>query len=140
MLSDSDDVAVTLVTLAEPTPVNELVETAFALEEDVGVRLTPVVVNGLQGGEFRTIPSAPGTTLDLAGAEGLNLSAEGALLIDDLGATSVRRADRQLRQRRRLAEMLPLPQVTVPFLTAAENEVQISIEVAGRLARKPGFP
>jgi hypothetical protein len=120
--------------------VNELVETAFALEEDVGVRLTPIVVNGLQGGEFRTIPSSPGTTLDLAGAEGLSLSVQGAVVIDDLTEAWARRADRQLRQRRRLAELLPLPQVTVPFLTAAPDEAQLSIEAARWLAREPGFP
>ena len=36
-----------LVTLPEETPVNELVETAFSLEDRVGVSLGPVVVNGL---------------------------------------------------------------------------------------------
>ena len=36
-----------LVTLPEETPVNELVETAFSLEDQVGVSLGPVVVNGL---------------------------------------------------------------------------------------------
>ena len=35
-----------LVTLPEETPVNELVETAFAIEDRVGVALGPVVVNG----------------------------------------------------------------------------------------------
>ena len=38
---------VVLVTLPEETPVNELVETAFSLEDRVGVSLGPVVVNGL---------------------------------------------------------------------------------------------
>ena len=36
-----------LVTLPEETPVNEVVETAFTLEDRVGVKLAPVVVNGL---------------------------------------------------------------------------------------------
>ena len=36
-----------LVTLPEETPVNELVETAYSLEDQVGVSLGPVVVNGL---------------------------------------------------------------------------------------------
>jgi len=35
-----------LVALPETTPVNEMIETAFALEDRVGVRLGPVVVNG----------------------------------------------------------------------------------------------
>ncbi|MEZ5237723.1 MAG: hypothetical protein R2716_01790 [Microthrixaceae bacterium] len=47
LLSDPRRCRVVLVTLPEETPVNELVETAFSLEEDVGVALGPVVVNGV---------------------------------------------------------------------------------------------
>ena len=35
------------MTLPEETPVNELVDTAYSLEDEVGVSLGPVVVNGL---------------------------------------------------------------------------------------------
>ncbi len=41
LLSDPDRTQVVLVTLPEETPVNELVETAFALEDAVGVSLGP---------------------------------------------------------------------------------------------------
>src|SRR5262249_19247225 len=37
---------VMLVTLPEETPVNELIDTAFAVEDRAGVALGPVVVNG----------------------------------------------------------------------------------------------
>jgi hypothetical protein len=47
MLHDSALSQVVLVTLAEETPVNELIETAYALEDEVGVRLGPVIVNGV---------------------------------------------------------------------------------------------
>src|SRR5207245_8393404 len=47
LLSDPDRCQVVLVTLPEETPVNEVVETAFKLEDRVGVKLGPVVVNGL---------------------------------------------------------------------------------------------
>ena len=47
MLSDPAGTQVALVTLAEETPVNETVETAFYLEDRVGVHLAPVIVNGL---------------------------------------------------------------------------------------------
>ena len=50
MLGDPDRCQVVLVTLPETTPVNELVETAYALEERVGVQLGPVVVNGVDDG------------------------------------------------------------------------------------------
>ena len=36
-----------LVTLPEETPVNELVDTAYSLEDRVGISLGPVIVNGL---------------------------------------------------------------------------------------------
>ncbi len=45
MLSDPNRCQVVLVTLPETTPVNELIETSYAIEERVGVRLAPIVVN-----------------------------------------------------------------------------------------------
>ena len=50
MLTDPARCQVVLVTLPETTPVNEAVETAYALEERVGVHLGPVVVNGVDNG------------------------------------------------------------------------------------------
>src|SRR5205823_8247548 len=47
LLTDSKRCQVMLVTLPEETPVNELIDTAYHLEDRVGVSLGPVVVNGL---------------------------------------------------------------------------------------------
>src|SRR3954470_3763708 len=47
LLADPTRCQVLLVTLPEETPVNEVVETAFKLEDRVGVSLAPVVVNGM---------------------------------------------------------------------------------------------
>lgn len=47
LLTDPARCQVALVTLAETTPVNETVATAFAIEDRVGVRLAPVFVNGV---------------------------------------------------------------------------------------------
>ena len=47
MLTDPERAQVLLVTLAEETPVNELIETAYALEDEVGIRLGPCVVNAV---------------------------------------------------------------------------------------------
>ncbi len=47
MLRDPARCQVLLVTLAEETPVNELVETAAVLADEIGVRLGPAVINGL---------------------------------------------------------------------------------------------
>src|SRR6476659_6376709 len=46
LLTDSKRCQVMLVTLPEETPVNELIDTAYHLEDRVGVSLGPVVVNG----------------------------------------------------------------------------------------------
>ena len=46
LLSDPARCQVILVTLPEETPVNELVDTAYAVEDRAGVALGPIVVNG----------------------------------------------------------------------------------------------
>ena len=45
LLTDTESTAVLLVTIAEETPVNETIETAFDIEDDPGIRLAGVVVN-----------------------------------------------------------------------------------------------
>ncbi len=45
LLTDHDTCAVLLVTVAEETPVNETIETAFDIEDDPGIRLAGLVVN-----------------------------------------------------------------------------------------------
>ena len=49
MFSDPERCQVILVTLPETTPINELIETAYSVEEKVGVQLGPVIVNGVDG-------------------------------------------------------------------------------------------
>ena len=66
LLGDSARCQVVLVTLPETTPVNELVDTAYALEERVGVHLGPVVVNGVDLGEVLAVQ--PSTDRGLAAA------------------------------------------------------------------------
>ena len=46
LLSDPARCQVLLVTIPEETPVSELIDTAFAIEDRAGVALGPVVVNG----------------------------------------------------------------------------------------------
>ena len=63
LLGDPERCQVVLVTLPETTPVNELIETAYALEDRVGVRLGPVVVNEVDGlGDRRARPRQPSTS------------------------------------------------------------------------------
>ncbi|MBP9051820.1 MAG: ArsA family ATPase, partial [Ilumatobacteraceae bacterium] len=67
MLTDPTRCQVVLVTLPETTPVNEAVETAYALEERVGVHLGPVVVNSVDMGPALDAEAAPeGSPMRLA--------------------------------------------------------------------------
>lgn len=113
LLRDPNRCRVTLVTLPEETPVNELIETAYSIEDEVGVALGPVVINGV-------LPPAPSqdlSTEDLADTE----LAPGC--VDALrDAAEFRRARIALQQRQldRLAADLPLPQLHLPKLFTSQ--------------------
>ena len=112
LLSDPDRCQVMLVTLPEETPVNELVETGFALEDRVGVSLAPVVVNGLY-------PHREGLEAEPAAAAaeaGVHLRDGEAEALADAAAFRLDREQLQTEQAARLAEALPLPQLRLPFL------------------------
>jgi anion-transporting ArsA/GET3 family ATPase len=106
LLTDPARCQILLVTLPEETPVNEVVETAYKLEDRVGVSLLGVVVNGLYP-EVAGLGSDPGTVPEA----------------DDLrAAAAFRRARTELQteQVARLADALPLPQIHLPFLFTTE--------------------
>jgi hypothetical protein len=116
MLNDHERCQVMLVTLPEETPVNELVETAFNLEDKVGVGLGPVVVNGV----YPELPGLAGDPAEAAAVAGVSLRDGEA---DALAAAASFRRDRmalQAEQIGRLAEQLPLPQLRLPFLFTTE--------------------
>jgi anion-transporting ArsA/GET3 family ATPase len=112
LLRDPQRCQVVLVTLPETTPVNEMIETAFALEDRVGVQLAPVVVNGVDDGAplpdggavRRLVASLPTEDADTLAA-----------------AASFRRARRTIEQAEiaRLAERLPIAQIHLPAGPAA---------------------
>jgi len=121
MLTDPSRSRVMLVTLAEETPVNEVVETAFALEDRVGVDLGPVVVNGLY-------PVLEGLDLDpsAAGADAPTLAAAAHF--------RARRQELQQAQVARLASALPLPQLHLPSLFTVDLAPSDIGTLAGALA------
>ena len=116
MLTDPQRCQVVLVTLPEETPVNELVETAFSLEDEVGVSLGPVVVNALY-------PARPGLDADPSEA-----AATAGAALHPGEAESLRAAARfrrartalQAEQLDRLGTSLPLPQLHLPFLFSTD--------------------
>ena len=100
MFADPDRCQVILVTLAETTPINELIETAYSVEEKVGVQLGPVVVNGV----------------DLGAA--IPLVSDDADLREAARFRNHRRSAQQ-SELRRLSSDLALAQIVLPQLPVA---------------------
>lgn len=104
MLGDPARCQVVLVTLPEATPVNELIETAYAVEERVGVRLGPVVVNQVDAGD--EVPDPDGVGFGRARAQ-----------VDDAVAAARFRRERAASQQAeldRLAREVALPRIVLP--------------------------
>ena len=122
LLSDPQRCRVMLVTLPEETPVNELVDTAYAIEDRAGVALTPVVVNScmpvLTG--FESDPEAARRAVAATGAAGAAVDAGLAVALADAESFRAGLQERQAAQCVRLAQRLPLPQVRLPYLFTSE--------------------
>lgn len=116
LLTDQERCQVVLVTLPEETPVNELVETAYSLEDEVGIGLGPVVVNGVYP-DLGDLSIDPEQAAEEAGAH-LQPGEAAALAAAARFRTS--RAELQREQLDRLAEALPLPQLRLPWSFASE--------------------
>jgi anion-transporting ArsA/GET3 family ATPase len=128
LLSDPERCQVLLVTIPEETPVSELVDTAFAIEDRTGVSLGPVVVNGC----YEDLPIDGARNGNGGGAETAAEVQRDAELLDvfvsereaqDLARAAAFRAERsaiQTHQADRLAQRLPLPQIRLPFLFTAD--------------------
>ena len=114
MLGDARRCRAMLVTVAEETPVNELIETALAVEDEVGVALAPVVVNAVLD-EIAGLDA----DIDSAGAAAGLTADERADLRVAAGMRSARWA-RQEACAAELARRLPVPQLRLPRLPAAE--------------------
>lgn len=107
MFQDPTRCQVLLVTLPETTPINELIETAYSVEERVGVQLGPVIVNGVDLGEPITV----------VGNDNNPLSTDPDLL----AAADYRNHRRQCQrdELNRLSTDLALAQIVLPQLAVA---------------------
>jgi anion-transporting ArsA/GET3 family ATPase len=112
LLHDPERCQVVLVTLPETTPVNEVVETAYALEDEVGVQLGPVVVNGVDVGD--ALPDDDGARRATA-----ELDPETAEALVEAAAFRRSRRAMEAAELARLAAELPIPKVTLPARIAA---------------------
>jgi anion-transporting ArsA/GET3 family ATPase len=103
---------VMLVTIPEETPVNELVDTAFALEDRVGLQLGPVVVNAC-------VPPPPDPRRPAASPPARPVAPAMAAALDAACAFAGERFAIQEEQIERLRARLPLPQLRLPLLSSA---------------------
>jgi anion-transporting ArsA/GET3 family ATPase len=120
MLSDPARCQVLLVTIPEETPVNELIDTAFAIEDRAGVALGPVIVNGCFEPVPETVEASAAAIVRDATALDRFVSEREA---EDLAQAARFRAERyaiQHAQADRLAARLPLPQLRLPFVFDAD--------------------
>lgn len=132
MLTDPRRCRVLLVAQPEETPVNEVTETAFALEDQAGVALDSVVINGL----YPPIDDLEGADpLILAEAAGVALDAPTAHALAEAARFRARRQELQAAQVARLAARLPLPQLELPFLFKGVDRPE-----PGRLVGAHGDP
>jgi Mrp family chromosome partitioning ATPase len=107
MLGDPSRCRVMLVTLPEETPVNELIETAFAVEDEVGVQLGPVIVNAL-------VPELTGLDGDISSSAAVQPDASLVEAMRDAAAFRSTWVRRQREQVDRLQAELPLPLISLP--------------------------
>lgn len=123
LLGDPLRCQVVLVTLPETTPVNELVETAYAIEERVGVRLGPIVLN--QVDRSPPLPDPAGVSFGRARAD-----------IDVARAAADFRRQRcaaQAEATARLADAIALPRIVLPALSSASITAADIAELAARI-------
>lgn len=125
LLTDAERCQVVLVTLPETTPVNEVVETAFALEDDVGVQLGPIVVNAVDDGA--ALPDIAAQDAALQG-----MAADVTDAIRDAAAFRRSRRAMESTEIKRLAREMPLTQLRLPArlvagLTSADIDLMADV-------------
>ncbi len=130
LLSDARRCQVILVTLPEETPVNEVVETAYRLEDTVGIKLGPLVVNGVYP-QLAGLGEDPESVAERAGVDVTSGQVSALRAAADFRH---RRQELQQRQLERLGERLPLDRVELPFLFTAEIGPPETQVLAGALA------
>ncbi len=127
MLSDPARCQVMLVTLPEETPVNEAADTAFHLEDRASVKLTPIVVNGVW--PRITVPGRLEPEL-------YGLSPQQAARVESAVEFRLARQDLQDEQLSRLASLLPLEQLRLPYLFSVDLDLESTRTLALELGRQ----
>ena len=125
-----------LVTLPEETPVNEAIELAYDLEEELSLALAPLVLNACW-------PDRPGLSLTAAAAakkQGLTLPLATRRALEESARFGRVRNDAQRDQFSRLDTLLPLPRILLPRLPVARLLPEHLDTLATALAAPPINP
>lgn len=131
LLGDPTRCQVVLVTIAETTPVNEIVETAYEIEDRVGVQLGPVVVNLVEPaaiaagrwsgrGDDEPVATEVLQAVDTAHHDG-RIDADQAEALTAVVEFAATRAEMQRTELARLRERLALPVVVLPALAGPDH-------------------
>ena len=126
MLADAARTQALLVTLAEETPVNEVVELAYDIEEDLGIALAPVVVNACWP-DRTALASAPATA---AGCTAVKLTAADKRALEFSNQFGNARLDVQREQLRRLRGLLAIPSIQLPRIPSprlSPNDLELLV-------------
>lgn len=132
LLADPDRCQVVLVTLPEETPVNEVIETAYKLEDQVGIKLGPLVVNGV----YPPLDDLDTDPMEAAREAGVHLTDDQVRSLRDAAAFRSHRQELQAEQLQRLEAALPLPQIRLPFLFTPEVGPDELSVLAGAMAEQ----
>ena len=132
MLADQNRCQTILVTLPEQTPVSEVVDTAFRIEDELDIHLGPVVVNTVIGGTNRAYPEELTQALRTPKVDPRARLA---------GEYRLQKATAQQTEVVRLAQELPLSQVLLPALDTPrigrEDLALLASEIRSQLAETP---
>jgi hypothetical protein len=95
-------------------PISETIEAAYLLEDKVGMRLGPLVVNGVD-----LVPSGlEHPAAEAAAAARVTLGIQTLATLESARLFRLRRRNLQAGQLERLARELPIPQLHLPALSA----------------------
>lgn len=136
LLADPVRAQAVLVTLPEETPVNEVVELAYDVEEELGLGLAALVVNACW-------PDRPGLAVAPAAAAragGVRLSSASKAALTASSRFGAARLDVQREQLARLDAQLPLARVTLPRLPTTRLATHHLDLLADLLTAEPGVP
>lgn len=133
MLADPARAQALLVTLPEETPVNELIELAYDLEDGLGLALAPLVVNCC----WPDRPALTRTPTAAAKSSAVTLTAADRAALQASSKFGAARMAVQREQLARLDAELPLPRLELPRLAAPRLSPAHLITLAAALAGVP---